>query len=71
MKKEEMKKISICDMTAWLVLTGILIWLILKNLGMMNTHPWTEYAPLYGVVYLVGWQIYKLGIVYRVVSNIK
>lgn len=52
--------ISIWDILAWIVLAGILIWVILKVLGIINTPLLLEYSPLFGVVYLAGWAMHKL-----------
>lgn len=65
------KKVSIWDVLAWIILVGILVWLVLKTLGIINTPLWLEYAPLYGVVYLAGWQIHKLETVAREVHELK
>ena len=54
------REVSIWDIIAWIVLAGILLWLILKTFGIINTPLWIEYAPIYGAVYLAGWQIHKL-----------
>ncbi len=59
------------DVIAWIVLAGILIWLLLKTLGIINTPAWLEYAPIYGVVYLAGWQIHKLESVTSDVKELK
>jgi hypothetical protein len=55
-----MKKISFWDVLAWIILALILVWLVLKTWGIINTPNWLEYAPLYGAVYLAGWQMHKL-----------
>lgn len=65
------KKLNIWDIIAWVVLAGILIWLVLKSVGIINTLIWLEYAPLYGAVYLAGWQIHKLGVVASDVRDLK
>ena len=65
------KKLNIWDVIAWVVLAGILIWLLLKTFGIINTPNWLEYAPLYGAVYLAGWQIHKLGVVASDVRDLK
>lgn len=65
------KKISIWDIIAWVVLVGILIWIILKMLGIINTPVLIEYAPYFGAVYLAGWQINKLANVSREVEGLK
>jgi hypothetical protein len=65
------KKISIWDIIAWIVLAGILVWLLLKSFGIINTSIWLEYAPLYGAVYIAGWQIHKLKTVAEEVHELK
>jgi len=65
------RKLSFWDVLAWIVLLGILLWLILKTAGIINTPLWLEYAPLYGAVYLAGWQIHKLDIVANEVEGFK
>ena len=62
---------NIWDLIAWIILAGILIWLILKTFGVINTPAWLEYAPLYGVVYIAGWQIHKLAGVSEDVKELK
>lgn len=64
------KGLSIWDIFAWVVLGGILLWLILKTFGIINTPLWLEYAPVYGAVYIAGWQIHKLAIVAREVDGL-
>ena len=61
-------KFNFWDVLAWVVLFGIVVWLILKTLGIINTPLWIEYAPIYGAVYLAGWQIHKLE---TVASNVR
>ena len=65
------KRWSIWDIIAWIVLFLILVWLILKTFGIINTPAWLEYAPFYGAVYLAGWQIHKLESVASDVSELK
>jgi len=65
------KEVKIWDIIAWIVLAGILLWLILKTLGIINTPLWIEYAPIYGAVYLAGWQIHKLKTVASDVRELK
>lgn len=65
------KKLSIWDIIAWVVLAGILIWVILKTTGIINTSPLLEYAPLYGAIYLAGWQMHKLESVAEDVRELK
>ena len=62
--------INIWDIIAWVVLSGILIWLLLKTFGIINSPLWLEYAPLYGAVYLAGWQIHKLAVVAQDVGKL-
>lgn len=65
------KKLSIWDIIAWVVLAGILLWLILKMLGVINTPVLLEYAPYLGAVYIAGWQINKLSNVAEDVKDLK
>jgi len=65
------KSESFWDIIAWIVLALILLWLILKTVGIINTSPLLEYAPIYGAVYLAGWQIHKLAIVASDVKELK
>ncbi len=65
------KATSIWDILAWVVLGLILLWLILKTFGVINTPAWLEYAPLYGAIYLVGWQMHKLETVFIDVKELK
>jgi len=65
------KEISFWDILAWIVLAGILVWLLLKTFGVINTPLWLEYAPIYGAVYLAGWQIHKLETVASDVRELK
>lgn len=66
-----MVKISIWDILAWIALAGILLWIILKSFGIINTPLLLEYAPIYAAVYLAGWQIHKLEMVAREVEGLK
>jgi len=65
------KKLSFWDILAWVVLAGILIWLILKVAGVINTPVILEYAPYFGAVYIAGWQIHKLYSVAEEVQGLK
>jgi len=65
------EKLDIWDVIAWIVLALILIWVILKTLGIINTPLWLQYAPVYGAVYLAGWNIHKLDVVTRDVKELK
>ena len=65
------REVSIWDIIAWIVLAGILLWLILKTFEIINTPLWLEYAPIYGAVYLAGWQIHKLVTVAKEVEGLK
>lgn len=54
------KRLIIWDVIAWIVLGLILLWLILKALGVINTPLVIEYAPYFGAIYLAGWAMHKL-----------
>lgn len=66
-----MVKRNVWDVLAWIVLAGILLWLILKTTGIINTPLWLQYAPIYGAVYLAGWQVHKLDIIGKEVDGLK
>lgn len=55
-----MVKRNFWDWLAWVVLAGILLWIILKMLGIINTPILLQYAPYLGAVYLAGWNVHKL-----------
>ena len=65
------KRVSIWDIIAWIVLILILVWLILKAFGIINTPALIEYVPYFGAVYLAGWQIHKLASVAEDVKELK
>ncbi|MFA5020069.1 MAG: hypothetical protein WC533_03135 [Candidatus Pacearchaeota archaeon] len=65
------KKFNIWDVIAWIVLAGILLWLILKVFGIINTPDLIEYAPYFGIVYLAGWAMHKLETVVIEVETLK
>jgi len=65
------RKVSIWDIIAWIVLAGIVLWLLLKVFGIINTPNILEYAPYFGAVYLAGWQIHKLATVANDVKDLK
>lgn len=65
------KELNIWDIIAWIVLALILVWLILKVFGIINTPIFIEYAPYFGAVYLIGWQIHKLESVASDVKDLK
>ena len=62
---------SFWDILAWVVLFLILLWLILKVLGVFSTPALIEYFPYFGLAYWAGWAIHKLGGVSRDVSQLK
>lgn len=65
------KRRSFWDVLAWIVLFGILIWLLLKGFGVINTPLLIELAPYFGAVYLADWQIHKLETVASDVRKLK
>ena len=62
---------SFWDILAWIVLGLILIWLILKTVGIIKTDLLLEYAPIYGAVYLAGYAMSTLIQATRDISGIK
>ena len=63
--------LSFWDILAWIALGLILVWLILKTFGIINTPAWLEYTPIYAAVYIAGWQIHKLETVANDVKDLK
>ncbi len=55
-----MAKYNFWDILAWISVAGIVLWLILKVTGIINTPLLLEYAPYFGVAYFLGWNIHKL-----------
>ena len=65
------KKISVWDIIAWLFLILLIIWLILKISGIINTPALIEYFPYFGLAYWAGWAIHKLGNVSNDIGQLK
>ena len=65
------KRASVWDVLAWVVLAGILIWIILKVAGVIETPILIEYAPYFGAVYLAGWAMHKLEVAVNDVQELK
>ncbi|MAH47545.1 hypothetical protein CMI37_17120 [Candidatus Pacearchaeota archaeon] len=65
------KSMSVWDILAWIVLFSILLWVILKMLEVINTPILLEYYPIFGAIYLAGWQMHKLESVANDVKNLK
>ena len=65
------KRFNFWDVIAWVVLVGIVIWLLLKVFGVINTPLFLEYAPYFGAVYLAGWAMHKLENVSYDVNDLK
>jgi len=55
-----MAKTKFWDILAWIVLAGMVLWLILKVTGVINTPLLLEYSPYFGIAYLLGWNVHKL-----------
>jgi len=62
---------SIWDIIAWIALASIIIWAILKILGIINTPLLLEYYPVFAVSYIAGWQMHKLSIIAEEVKELK
>ena len=54
------KRVNVWDIIAWIVLGLILLWIILKVAGVINTPALLEFAPYFGAIYLAGWAMHKL-----------
>ena len=66
-----MRKGNFWDILAWIILILILLWLVLKVLGIINTPIILEYSPYFGAIYLVGWAMHKLDTAVSEVNEIK
>lgn len=62
---------SFWDWLAYFALGSIIIWLILKGTGIINTPFLIEYYPYFVVTYFLGWQTNKLNIIAREVNGLK
>ena len=51
---------NIWDILAWLALFSIVVWVTLKVIGIINTPPWLEYAPVYSAAYVAGWLMHQV-----------
>ena len=65
------KRFSFWDVLAWVALGMIIIWGLLKSMGIINTPLWLQYAPIWPAIYIAGWQIHKLEIVAQDVKELK
>lgn len=63
--------LSFWDILAWIVLALLVLWLILKMLGIINTPVLIEYAPYFGIAYLGGWAMHTLVRATGDISDIK
>jgi len=59
------------DFLAWIVLGLILLWLVLKTTGVINTPDLITYAPYFGAVYLAGWAMKKLDTAVDEIKDLK
>lgn len=65
------KGVNFWDILAWIILAFILLWLILKVTGIINTPDILQYAPYFGAVYLAGWAMHKLDTAVDEVKELK
>jgi hypothetical protein len=63
-------KRNIWDILAWACIIGIFLWLMLKVSGIINTPVLLEYAPYFGVAYLLGWNVNKLSNISKSVNKL-
>ncbi|MFH0711738.1 MAG: hypothetical protein V1889_01135 [archaeon] len=62
-----MVKRSIWDWLAWIALGSLVVWLVLRGIGIINTPFLLEYYPYFVITYFFGYQIGKLNhIIYEV-----
>ncbi|GEM_PF-4831078 len=66
-----MVKRSVWDWLAWVALVSIVVWAILKVIGIINTPVLLEYYPIFAACYVFGWQMNKLDGVSRDVKDLK
>ena len=71
MKKGVKKKLNLLDILAWIALVSIVIWVLLKIIGVLNTLLYIEYYPVLDVSYVIGWQMHKLSSVADDVKGLK
>ena len=62
---------KVWDYLAWIVLAGILLWLILKVAGIIHTAEIISYSPIFGAVYLTGWAMHRLKTASEDIKEIK
>ena len=67
----EKRGLNFWDILAYIILGLILLWLILKVLGIIKTPDILEYAPYFGIVYIAGWAMHKLYITADEVRDLK
>jgi hypothetical protein len=48
------KKYSLGDLLMWAALGVILLWAVLKSLGIIKSPVWQEMVPVFGAVYVMG-----------------
>ena len=65
------KSVSIWDVLAWVALGSIVVWVLLKIFGIINTPLFLEYYPILAASYVFGWQMHKLETVAREVDGLK
>jgi len=66
-----MGKRNFWDVLAWVVLFLIVLWLILKVMGIIQTPILIEYAPYFGAAYLAGWTMNRFETLCRDFSKFK
>jgi hypothetical protein len=59
------------DWLAYVALASVVVWLILKGLGVFNTPFLLEYYPYFVVTYYLGWQTHKLSEIGKEVGGLK
>ena len=66
-----MVKRSFWDWLAYVALASIVVWLILKMLGIINTPVLLAYYPYFAACYFFGWQMNKLNVIGKEVNGLK
>ncbi len=66
-----MVKRNFWDWLAYAALASIVVWLILKMVGIINTPVLLEYYPYFAACYFFGWQVSRLNHVSYEVDGLK
>lgn len=51
---------NLSEIVYWIALGYIVIWLLLKVIGVINTPVWLEYSPLFAAIFAAGGAMQKM-----------